>query len=209
MFPDDPEIDADNPLDDPDILDFTRLVDADGNVLEVGSDEAAEGAMEGTRRTTLAARLKAIYGDADELDAFVGILAERHVEGSELGELQSAIWKTQFEALRDGDRFFYENYPALGALRDKFGIDFEESLAEIIAMNTELDLGDLRGNVFLTASTESAVSSASHGISGASAANDGDGGSTKRSANSPSSPVTVLARRRVALEDSNALPIRR
>jgi hypothetical protein len=42
-FPDDPEIDADNPLDDPDILDFTRLVDAEGNVLEPGSDEAGRG----------------------------------------------------------------------------------------------------------------------------------------------------------------------
>ena len=209
MFPDDPEIDADNAIEDPDILDFTRVVDAEGHVLEVGSDEAKEGAVEGTRRTTLAARLKAIYGDVDELDAFVGILAEEHVEGSEFGELQSAIWKAQFEALRDGDRFFYENYPALAALRDEYGIDFEESLAEIIAMNTELDLGDLRGNVFLTASTESAVSSASHGISGAGAANDGEGGSTERSANSLSSPVAVLARRRVALEDSNALPIRR
>ena len=207
MFPDDPEIDAGNPLDDPDILDFMRLVNAEGNVLEVGSDEAVEGAVEGTRRTTLAARLRAIYGDVDELDAFLGILAEEHVDGSEFGELQLAIWKTQFEALRDGDRFFYESYPALAALTDEYGIDFEESLAEIIAMNTELDLGDLPENVFLI-SGDSAESAAGQGDAGAPAAEAGDGGGNERSTKSPSSPVAVLTRRLVALEDSNALPIR-
>jgi hypothetical protein len=164
-FPNYAAIDADNPLDDPDILDFTQLVDAEGNVLEPGSDEATEGAVEGTRRTALAARLKAIYGDVDKVDAFVGMLAEEHVEGTEFGELQLAMWKRQFEALRDGDRFFYENYSALASIRDEFGIDFEHSLAQIIAMNTELEPDDLQENVFLTASaqgTESAAGRSEH-----------------------------------------------
>jgi hypothetical protein len=205
-FPDDPEIDADNTLEDPDILDFTRLVDAEGNALELGSDDAEEGAVEGTRRTTLAARLKALYGDVDELDAFVGILAEEHVEGSEFGELQAAIWKAQFEALRDGDRFFYESYPALAAIKDEYGVGFEHSLAEIIALNTEQEPGELQENVFLTAAAESL---ASEGDGGAGAGEEGDAGGTERRAKSPSSPLAVLARRRVALEDSNSLPIRR
>jgi hypothetical protein len=159
-FPDDPQIDADNPLDDPDILDFTRLLDTDGNRLEPGSDEAEEGAVEGRRRTTLAARLKAIYRDVDELDAFVGMMAEEHVEGSEFGELQAAIWKTQFEALRDGDRFFYENYPALQAILDNYGIGFQHSLTEVIARNTELDLDGLPEDIFRTAGEEGLVSDA-------------------------------------------------
>ena len=206
-FPDDREIDADNPLDDPDILDFTRLVDAEGNALEVGSDEALEGAVEGTRRTTLAARLKALYGDVDELDAFVGILAEEHLEGSEFGELQSAIWTTQFEALRDGDRFFYENYPALAAIKYEYGIDFEHSLAQIIAMNTEQAPGDLQENVFQTAAAESPTSRAD-GESGAGAGDEG-AGETEARTKSPTLPSAALARRRDALEESNALPIRR
>ena len=67
--------------------------------------------MVGIRRTTLASRLKAIYGSVDKLDAFVGMVSERHVRGTEFGELQLAIWKQQFTALRDGDRFFYRTIP--------------------------------------------------------------------------------------------------
>ena len=35
--------------------------------------------MNGVRRTTLAARLKAIYGSVDKVDAFVGMVSEPHV----------------------------------------------------------------------------------------------------------------------------------
>ncbi len=147
-FPEDPAIDAANPLDDPDILDFVRLEDGEGNALTPESDEAEEEAVTGVRRTTLAARLKALYGNVDDLDAFVGMMAEPHVEGSELGELQLAIWKRQFEALRDGDRFFYLNDPGLRAIERLFGIDSRHSLAEVIVMNTELAPGDLQANVF-------------------------------------------------------------
>lgn len=76
------------------------------------------------------------------------MLAEKHVAGTEFGELQLAIWKRQFKALRDGDRFFYENYPALASIRDEFGIDFKHTLAQIIAMNTELKPDDLQEDVF-------------------------------------------------------------
>jgi Animal haem peroxidase len=49
-----------------------------------------------------------VYGeDPSQLDAFVGVVAEPHVPGTEFRELQLAIWRRQFEALRDGDRFFY------------------------------------------------------------------------------------------------------
>jgi Animal haem peroxidase len=159
-FPRDSQLAGANPLDDPDVLDFTRLADADGNELEPGSDEAEEGAVEGRRRTTLAARLKAIYGDVDDVDAFVGMLAEEHVEGTEFGELQASIWKDQFEALRDGDRFFYENYPALETIQQEFGIGFEHSLAELIEMNTELQPGDIQRDVFVVAAEEGLVSDA-------------------------------------------------
>jgi hypothetical protein len=40
------------------------------------------------------------------MDAFVGMSAEKHVAGSEFGPLQLAMWKREFENLRDGDRFF-------------------------------------------------------------------------------------------------------
>ncbi len=77
----DPEITG-NPIDDPDILDFVALFDADGNPIALGSPEADAEAVTGMRRTTLAARLKAIYGTPNKVDGFVGMVSERHVAGN-------------------------------------------------------------------------------------------------------------------------------
>jgi peroxidase len=74
----------------------------------------------------------------DEVDAFVGMLSEPHVPGTQFGELQLAIWTQQFEALRDGDRFFYLNDPVLAAIRHLYGIDYRQTLAAIINANTEI-----------------------------------------------------------------------
>jgi peroxidase len=123
-------------IDDPAILDFTDLKDRDGAELEVGSDESMENSVVGTRRTTLASRLKGIYGSVDKVDAFVGMSAEPHAKGEELGELQSAIWARQFTATRDGDRFFYQNDPVLRMVNSAFHIDFRHSLADLVNLNT-------------------------------------------------------------------------
>jgi hypothetical protein len=97
------------------------------------------------RETTLAARLRAIYGDVDKVDAFVGMVSEKHVTGTEFGLLQRAIWKKQFEALRDGDRFFYLNDPVLDTIRQSYGIPYRHTLAELI----KLDVGiTTQANVF-------------------------------------------------------------
>ena len=60
-FPLDREIDPGTPIDDPDILDFVKLLDRDGNETPLGSEAADGEAVVGIRRTTLAARLRAIY----------------------------------------------------------------------------------------------------------------------------------------------------
>jgi hypothetical protein len=99
----------------------------------------------GIRRTTVAARLKAIYGSVDRLDAFVGMVSERHVKHTEFGELQLAIWAKQFAALREGDRFFYRNDPVLRLVDHEFGIDYRLTLAEIVKLNTGVTL---QPNVF-------------------------------------------------------------
>jgi hypothetical protein len=57
-------------------------------------------------------------------------------EGAGFGELQAAIWRKQFEALRDGDRFFYLNDPVMPAVQKAFGITYKHALSEIIQMNT-------------------------------------------------------------------------
>jgi hypothetical protein len=144
----DPQVSRTRPLDDPDILDFVALFDADGNAIELGSEAADGEAVVGIRRTTLAARLRALYDDPDRLDAFVGMVSERHVPGTEMGELQAAIWRRQFEALRDGDRFFYRNDPVLEEIRRQYGIDYRKTLEQVIELNTNVNVQD---NVFKVA----------------------------------------------------------
>jgi hypothetical protein len=76
------------------------------------------------------------------------MMAEKHVTGSELGELQRAIWIDQFGAARDGDRFFYQNDPLQSFIRNNYGIDSRKTLAQIIAANTDVPLASLPANVF-------------------------------------------------------------
>jgi hypothetical protein len=143
-FPADPELTPGDEINDPDSLDFMRLRDAHGRILPAGSADA----VTGERRTPLAARLKAIYGDVSTMDAFVGVVSEPKVPGTEFGELQLAIWQKQFEALRDGDRFFYGNDPVLAQIRQKYGIDFRQNLGDVITRNTDISRGEVAGNVF-------------------------------------------------------------
>jgi peroxidase len=131
-------------IDNPNSLAIATLNDIDGGPVAVGDD----GATRETRGSTIAARLQGIYGNVNNIDAFVGMLAEPHVAGTEFGELQLAIWTRQFQALRDGDRFFYGNDQGLTSIRNQYSIDFRRTLGQIIADNTDAD--DEAGiNVFL------------------------------------------------------------
>ena len=123
-------------IDNPHIMDFVQLRDSSGHLIDPTTPDAQEDAVTGIRRTTLAARLEAIYGNVSQVDAFVGMVSEKHVRGTEFGPLQLAMWKDQFTRLRDGDRFFYQNDPALGAIAGRFGVTYRHSLAEVIALNT-------------------------------------------------------------------------
>src|SRR5438034_10831965 len=96
-FPVDPLINPRDPINDPNILDFVELRDADGNLVAPDSEAAQEEVVLGVRRTTVAARLKAVYGTVDDrLDAYVGMVSEQHVKHTEFGALQLAIWAKQF-----------------------------------------------------------------------------------------------------------------
>ena len=124
-------------IDNSTIMDFLSLTDADGQPVELGDPDAA---VTGVRRTTLAARLKALYGTVDKVDGFVGMVSEAHVQGSDLGPLQRASWRRQFAALRDGDRFFYLNDPALERIADRYDVSYKHSLAQIVEANTDVDV---------------------------------------------------------------------
>ena len=148
-FPADPELTPGDEINDPDSLDVLALFDRAGNPIALDSEEAEGEAVTAVRRTTLAARLKGVYGSVDTLDAFTGMVAEAHVRGTEFGELQLAIWRKQFQALRDGDRFFYQNDPGLSLIKRRLGIDYRRTLGEIIALNSDIPQSELSDNVFV------------------------------------------------------------
>jgi hypothetical protein len=55
------------------------------------------------------AALASVYSDVNDIDLWVGGLSEDATNDSMVGELISIVIIEQFEALRDGDRFWYEN----------------------------------------------------------------------------------------------------
>ncbi len=87
--------------------------------------------------------LSQAYASVDDIDAWVGMLAEDHDPGASVGETLKSILKQQFEALRDADRFWYE--------RDFRGDDLEvirnTTLTHIIYRNS--GVRNLYPNVFI------------------------------------------------------------
>lgn len=88
--------------------------------------------------------LDQLYGNVNNIDAWVGILSEKHLNGAILGELVMKIIEKQFQVLRDGDRFFYENDPAF--TEEEREQIRSTSLHSIIMRNT--DIGLMQDNVF-------------------------------------------------------------
>src|SRR5438105_15570409 len=88
-------------------------------------------------------KLQQLYGTVNNIDAFVGALAEDHVAGADVGPLTKAVLVNQFTRLRDGDRFFYQN--------EKFTPEEQRilqgtSLTKVIEADTSLR--NLQSNVF-------------------------------------------------------------
>jgi hypothetical protein len=90
----------------------------------------------------LQAKLKALYGSVDEIDLWVGGLAEDHFRGSSVGETFQTIIVDQFERMRDGDRFWYQNQFS-GRLLAQLQ---KTSLSDVIDRNT--DLTSIQKNAF-------------------------------------------------------------
>jgi len=53
--------------------------------------------------------LQSLYGSIDKVDLFIGGLAEAHVGNGRLGQTFQKIIGTQFQNLRTGDRFYWQN----------------------------------------------------------------------------------------------------
>ena len=88
------------------------------------------------------AKLASVYDSVDDVDLWVGGLAEDPVAGSMLGATFHTIVADQFVRLRDGDRFWYER-DFSGRERDVIAAT---RLSDVISRNTS---HTLPGNVFV------------------------------------------------------------
>ena len=101
-----------------------------------------------TSDTLLATALEQVYGSVDNIDVWVGALAEDHVAGSSLGELNQTVIIDQFERIRDGDRYWYQNVFSGRQLAQIDGT----TLADVIERNTDVDVP--QDNVFFSADAQ-------------------------------------------------------
>jgi len=88
-------------------------------------------------------QLKQLYGNVNNIDLWVGGLAENHIQSGNMGETFTRIIADQFTRLRDGDRFWYQNVFQ--------GKDLEDishtKLSDVLKRNTGLK--NLQDNVFI------------------------------------------------------------
>jgi peroxidase len=95
-----------------------------------------------TSNTSVQEKLQALYGNVNNIDAWVGVLAEDHVPGSSAGALVQRVMANQFERLRDGDRFWYQRVFSGTTLQQLSST----RLADVIRRNTGLT--NLQQNTF-------------------------------------------------------------
>ncbi len=92
--------------------------------------------------------LASVYGSVDNIDAWVGGLAEDHLPGSSIGKLLTEVLGDQFTRLRDGDAFFYTNDSDLYTSDILSIIDVTDvTLSDVIRWNT--DITNIQENVFI------------------------------------------------------------
>lgn len=107
--------------------------------------DAADSFSDITSDVELQAKLEDAYGDVDSIELWIGLLSEDHLANSSVGETMQRIISDQFENLRDGDRFWYENIYSGRELRELQNT----TLGDIIERNTEVE--GLQDNVFFDA----------------------------------------------------------
>ena len=86
-------------------------------------------------------RLAKVYSSVDDLDLWVGGLAEDHVDRGCVGETFARLIATQYRILRDGDRFWFENKDtALYGLKDRINLPTKgTNIQEVLARTTGIE----------------------------------------------------------------------
>ncbi len=97
-----------------------------------------------TKSPKVADQLSKLYGSIDNIDPWVGMLAEDYMPNAILGSSLMMIIEQQFRLLRDGDRFYYEG--DLFFSEDDIRQIKATSMRDIIMRNSEIDI--MQPNVF-------------------------------------------------------------
>jgi len=116
--------------------------------VDMGYDPV-ESFAEITSNEAIVAALTELYDTPDDVDLWVGGLAEDHREGALLGELFHSILVDQFTRLRDGDRYWYQNNVVIRVLFP--GSVERQTLSRIIRRNTDVG-AELQRDAFWLAS---------------------------------------------------------
>lgn len=82
--------------------------------------------------------LEYVYGSIDKIDPYVGMLAEDHMPNALFGSMAMTIVKKQFMALRDGDRYYFENDIEISEEEKKW--IRKVRLADVIKRNAEVTI---------------------------------------------------------------------
>ena len=92
-------------------------------------------------------RLRELYNSEDDIDLWVGGLAETPLPGARIGPTFACIFAITFKGLREGDRFYYEN-PGVFTPEQLNEIK-KASLSRIICDNGD-DIREVQPNAFST-----------------------------------------------------------
>lgn len=98
-----------------------------------------------TSDAALAAQLASVYASVDQVDAWIGGLAEDPAGDAMVGELFATILLDQFLRIRDGDPFWSQG---LNLPQDQIDALWSTSLADVIERNT--DIRSLQDEVMLS-----------------------------------------------------------
>lgn len=86
-----------------------------------------------------------VYGSVDNIDPWVGMLAEDHMDNAIFGPTAMKIIQKQFLNLRDGDRYYYQNDPKLTS--EEKGWIQQTTLADVIRRNTPITV--IQDDIFM------------------------------------------------------------
>ncbi|KAM9210101.1 lactoperoxidase isoform 2-T2 [Dugong dugon] len=84
----------------------------------------------------LAKKLLDLYGTPDNIDLWIGAIAEPMVEGGRVGSLLDCLVGKQFQKIRDGDRFWWEN-PGVFTKEQRDALQ-KVSVSRLICDNTHI-----------------------------------------------------------------------